>query len=133
MIAPVVFPDVELHFTGYLRARLAERAEAFAAGVKVDRLAPAVLPARLVTVRRDGGGQLSAVLDNPRLTVNVWHDSHQGVADLARLVSALMWAAPNGGPVCRVDVNSGPSRVPEENGKPHVVMTFDAIVRGEDI
>ena len=131
--ALVVFPDVELHFTTYLRTALAARAESYASGVNVARTAPATLPARLVTIRRDGGPQLDQVRENARLTVNVWHDSQQGATDLARLVRALLWASPTGDPVLRVVMNSGPSQVPEDNGKPHLVMTFDAIVRGEDL
>lgn len=133
MIVPVLFPDVDLHFTTYLRTALAGRTEPYATGVKVDRVAPTTLPPRLVTVRRDGGAQIDAVRENARLTVNVWHETQQGAADLARLVRALLWAAPNSGPVLRVDVNSGPSNVPEGNGKPHLVMTFDAIVRGTEL
>lgn len=129
----VIFPDVEGHFTSWLRTALAARPEPFAASVKVDRTAPPVLPARLVTVRRDGGGHLDQVRELARLTVNVWHDSPEDCADLACLVRALMWASPNGDPVLRVETNAGPSVVPEENGKPHVVMTFDAWIRGENL
>ena len=133
MIVPVLFPDVELHFTTYLRTALAGRPESYAAGVSVARTAPPTMPARLVTIRRDGGPQLDVVRESARLTVNVWHDSQQGCTDLARLVRALLWAAPNDGPVLRVDLNSGPSQVPESNDKPHLVMVFDAIIRGEDL
>lgn len=133
MITPVLFPDVELHFTGYLRTALAARSEPYASGVKVDRIAPTTLPARLVTIRRDGGPQLDQVREQARLTVNVWHETQQGATDLARLVRALLWASPNGDPVLRVSLNSGPSNVPEENGRPHLVMTFDAVIRGTNL
>lgn len=133
MIPAVIFPDVELFFTGYLRTQLAARAEPYAATVKVDRTAPTTMPARLVTIRRDGGGELDRVRESARLTVNVWHETYQQCSDLSRLVRALLKASPNGDPVLRVDVNSGPSLVPEGNGKPHIVMTFDAWIRGTNL
>lgn len=129
----VIFPDVELHFTGWLRSALAVRAEPFAAGVKVDRVAPTTLPPRLVTIRRDGGGDVDQVRESARLTVNVWHETHQQATDLARLVRALLWASPTGDPVLRVETNAGPSVVPETDGKPHLVMTMDAWIRGTDL
>ena len=133
MITPVLFPDVELHFTAYLRSALAARAEPYASGVKVDRIAPTALPARLVTIRRDGGSQLDQVRESARLTVNVWHETPQGATDLARLVRALLWASPTGSPVLRVELNSAPSVVPEENGRAHLVMVFDAWIRGTNL
>lgn len=129
----VIFPDVELHFTGYLRTALAARSEPFAANVKVGVIAPTTLPPRLVTIRRDGGGDLDQVREQARLTVNVWHETHQQAVDLTRLVRALLWASPNGDPVLRVETNAGPSVVPEENDKPHLTMMIDAWIRGENL
>src|SRR5690606_5556872 len=52
---PVVFPDVEQWAVGYLRTFLDDRTEDFAHDVDVDVKTPELIPARLVTVRDDGG------------------------------------------------------------------------------
>jgi hypothetical protein len=133
MTVPVVFPDVELAVLGALRTALAARSEPYATGVTAGRTAPATLPNRLVTVRRDGGPRLDVTREEARLTVNVWHTSVEDCSALARLVRALLWALPDGAPVCRVRESGGPAVVPEANGRPHIAMTFDAIVRGADL
>jgi hypothetical protein len=131
MLTPVEFPDVELWATGYLRSALAARSEPYAASVLVGVVVPDVRRDRMVMVRRDGGPRLDQIRESARLTVRVWGRTEQEASDLARIVSALLWASPDGDPVLRVSQNSGPSPIPDE--QPQRLMSFDVVVRGTQI
>lgn len=128
----VVFPDVELWGAAYLRARLADRVESYAAGVFVGNAVPATRRDRMVVLRRDGGPRVSAVTDVARLAVRVWGKSEQEATDLARLVRALLHDATSDddGPVLRVNDQSGPSPVADESGQPLRFMVAELLVRG---
>lgn len=128
--ARVVFPDVPLWATGYLRAALAGRSESYTSNVHVGTKMPAKRPARAVILRRDGGPRLDSARESARLSVQVWAGTEQDVNDLTRMVRALVWAAPDGDPVVRVDDSAGPSTIVDESDQPGRYMTFDVIVRG---
>jgi len=129
----VVFPDVELVLTGLLRDALATRGEPYAADVYVGTTTPNPRRPRMVTIRRDGGTSIEGLLEAAQVGVNVWADSEQNVNDLARLVRALLWAAPNGKPICRVDDVSGPIAIADDSGQPLRYLTFEITVRGEPL
>lgn len=122
-ITPVVFPDVELWACAYLRTALAAHGYP---GTYVSNTYDGRPTA--VWVRRDGGGALDQVREEPRLGVNVFHTTDQKATDLARTVAALLVAAPNGAPVVRARETSGPSPVPDTY--PRRYMTFELTVRG---
>jgi hypothetical protein len=126
MSTPIIFPDVELWATGYLRTALASHGYP---GMFVSNKRET--QATAVQVRRDGG-PAGQVLETPRLGVNVYAPTEQAVSDLARTVSALLRAAPDGSPVTRVTQTSGPSPIPDESG-PRRYMTFELTVRGADL
>lgn len=126
----VVFPDVELWATGYLRTALAARPEAWASAAWVDIKVPNPRHDRMVIVRRDGGPRLDTVREAARLTVRTWGKTEKEAADLARLVRALLSSSADGDPVCRVIDQSGPSAVPDESGQPLRVFVLELIVRG---
>lgn len=128
--ARIVFPDVPLWATAYLRAALADRTEAYANSVHVGTQMPAKRPKRAVILRRDGGTRIDSTRESARLSAQVWAGTEQDVNDLTRLVRALVWAAPNGDPVVRVDDSAGPSTIVDESEQPGRYMTFDVIVRG---
>lgn len=125
--AAILFPDADLWGTGMIRAKLAVRTEAYKSGVVVSNSVPATRPARLVTVRRDGGS-VSGVFDRPRFGVNVWAATEKDVADLAALVSALFLLAAGDGVCVSVRQVSGPSPIPD--AQPRRYMTFEAKLRG---
>lgn len=134
MSLPVVlFPDTELWATEYLRDVLAARPEPYTANVYVSNSVPSTRRDRMVTVRRDGGSRLDQVREAARLTVNVWAKTEQDATDLARMVAALLWAAPNGDPVVKVEQFTGPSPVADLSGQPLRFMVFELTVRGTDI
>lgn len=131
---PVIFPDAEAWAIGYLKPALAARTEPFASGVTVTNKAPKTMPARLVTVRDDGGPRLDDVRKVASIGVNVWAASMADVSDLARLVAALLEAAPGSGPVVAHLSTSGPYPVAEEaSEKPHRYLSVDLSVRGEPL
>lgn len=132
MMQAVVFPDVELEVVDYLRAALAARPEAFAAAT-VDIRVPSPIPARLVQVRRDGGTRLDQTREAARMTINVFAANEADVTDLARLCRALLWAAPDGDPIVRVDDISGPVAIPDESQRKRRFFTVEVIVRGENL
>ena len=124
MSALVLFPDVVAYLTGYLTTALADRPEPYATKAQVADRTPAAaqVPAYFVSVRRDGGTRRTAALEVARVAVNVWGPTDYDANQLARLVRALVWACPDGRPVCRVDEIAGPSEVDEESGQPRRVM-----------
>ncbi len=126
----VVMPDVELWATGHLRTALAARLEAYASNVHVSNAVPATRLSRMVIVRRDGGPRLDHVREVARLGVRVWAMTERDATDLARLVAALLWAAPNGAPVLRVTQPTGPTPVADPSGQPLRYLTFEVTVRG---
>ena len=125
----VIFPDVELWAASYLRTALADRPEAYAAGVYVGNTVPETRQDRMVVIRRDGG-PTSRLRDTARLTVNVWGQSDQEATDLARLVGALLWAAPDGDPVIYITQPTGPTPVADPSRQPLRLQTFELTVRG---
>lgn len=127
MKPPVIFPDVELVLTGYLRTALASYGYP---GMFVSNKRET--QATAVWVRRDGGPALDVVRETARVGVNVYAPTEAKVDALARTVAALLVAAPNGAPVVRVTQSSGPSGVPEANGSRRF-MSFEVTVRGADL
>jgi len=128
----VVFADLEAWAVTYLVAQLAARAEPFTSGVVVDHITPAPIPARLVTVRDDGGPR-GAVTKTSSLAVNVWAATEADASDLVRMVVALLERAVATGPVVGHVSTSGPARVPEESGTPHWFASVDLVHRGTSL
>jgi len=129
--AAVVFPDVELWATTYLRAALAARSEPVAAGVGVANDKAKTSAVKKVVVRRDGGPQ-RGLFDFPRLTVRVWAPVEQDASDLARLVQALLIVSPGSGPVVAATSLSGPQGVPDDSG-PQKYMSVELKTRGVNL
>jgi hypothetical protein len=127
---PVLFPDVKAWAVGYLTGALAGRPEPVASGVAVRTVVPATMPARLVTVRDDGGPRSSDVTKVASLGVNVWAATAADASDLSALVAALFEAAPGDGPVVAHEGASGPFEVAEDTGKPHWYLSVDLRIRG---
>lgn len=132
LLPVVIFPDVELWATGYLRTELENRPEPYTADVYVSNVVPDTRRARMVVVRHDGGPQQSHTRQIARLTVRVWASSEQECNDLARMVAALLWAAPTGEPVIQVGQPTGPTPVPDPSRQPLRLQTFDVTIRGVD-
>jgi hypothetical protein len=129
---PVVFPDMAHWAVDYLVAALAARpaGETFADNVKVATKVPSAMPARLITVRDDGGPRQPTVTKTNGLGVNVWAATEADASDLARLTVALLEASAGNGPIVGHISTSGPYPVVEESTKPHWYASVDLSVRG---
>ena len=126
MSTPILFPDVELVLTGYLRGALPDYGYAdVPVGIR-RTTAPTE-----VWVRRDGGPALDQVREGARVGVNVFAPKEQDATDLARTVSALLRAAAGTGPILRVTQGLGPS--PIADATPRRYMTFECVVRGIEL
>jgi hypothetical protein len=131
MTAPLlVFPDVELWATAYLRAALGARPEAYASQVYVSNAVPTTRQPRMVIVRRDGGPMLDRWREAARLTVRVWGGTEREATDLARLVAALLWVSADGNPVLRVTQPTGTTPVADDSKQPLRLLAFELTVRG---
>lgn len=94
MRAVALYPDGELVGVTWLRARLAERSEPYAAGVTVGtKLPPGTSPGKYVRLRRLGGVELHMVADSPRLQAQVWYQTGSPSDETSRQALAqLVWA-----------------------------------------
>lgn len=128
----VIFTDVEAWAVGYLQAALDASSEPYAEDVAVSNRTPKRMPARMVTVRDDGGPR-SAVTKVASLAVNVWAQSEEDASDLMRLVVALLESATANGPIVGHESTSGPARVPEESGDPHWFGSVNLVHRGASL
>ena len=133
LLPVIIFDDIDLWATGYLRAALIARTEPYTDNVFVDRKIPNPRRDRMVITRRDGGPRLDAVREAPRLGINVWAMTDQDAIDLALMAAALFCASPDGNPVCKVKQMLGPSPVPDESGQPRLYMTFELITKGRKL
>lgn len=127
MSTPIVFPDVELWATGYLRTALA--AHGYAGTFVSNRRENQAVA---VWIRRDGGPTLDPIREVARLGVNVFAKTEQAATDLGRTVSALLRAAADGDPVLRVEQVAGPSPIADTSG-PRRFMSFELTVRGVEM
>lgn len=130
----IVQPDVELIMTRIIRDFLDDRVEDYAQDVDVDRRTPNPIIRRLVTVRSDGGPRIDLTRWQVRAGFNVYADTDQNAADLARLVSAGVWAAAEEGiPLRKVIRPTTPVRIPEPDDHPHLYWSAELIIRAEEV
>lgn len=128
MTTAVEFPNTVLWITSYLRDALA------ANGYPSARVADTYRGDDVeVWVQRDGGPQLDQIRELARIRINVFHaGANSGpVDDLARRVSTLMRAAPDGNPVLRVRQIAGPTSLADT--LPRRYLMFDVTVRGTNL
>ena len=133
LLPVVIFDDIELWTTTTLRAAITARTEAYTDNVFVSNKVPNPRRDRMVIVRRDGGPRLDVAREAARIGVRVWALTDQDATDLARLVAALLWAAPDGDPVCKVTQMLGPTWTADESGASLLYSTYELIVKGRDL
>lgn len=107
------FPDAEIVVTGWLREQLPLSGEPIGQRVHVGTRRPPRAGARVVVVRRDGGGLAGPKKDVAPVTCRVWAESEDAAGDLASLVRALLFelAERRTGPVTRAADQTAPSSV----------------------
>lgn len=121
----IVYPDVELLLTTYLRQALSYEDEVY-----VSNAVPAPRRSRMVIARRDGGTS-DGIRDRARVSFRVWGTSEQNTTDLASLVVAYLSAAPDGNPILSVRHLSGPSPVADESNQPLRYLLAEVSTRGQ--
>ncbi|MDQ4502182.1 hypothetical protein [Sinomonas sp. ASV322] len=137
----VVFADLELWLTGWLRAELAARPEPFCRGVFVSNREPGpdqgdVVHERMVIVRDDGGPRESVVTESRNVGTTVVagpRDAPKEAGDLARVVRAIFDDAAGtqpGNPVAAVRASRGPYSVPDPAGRARKYMTHEMVCAG---
>jgi len=125
---PIIFSDIEMVLTSYLRTALAAHGYP---GIYVSNRRQSQPVA--VWIRRDGGPMLDPLRDAARVAVNVYSagSTDENVSNLTNTVSALMRAAPDGNPIVRVTQLSGPS--PIAGTVPQRFLVFEVVHRGEEL
>jgi hypothetical protein len=129
----VIFPDVEKVLVAGIKAALSQRTETYAQNVLVATRKPAPdftpYPAKIVTIRSDGGPQLDDVRKQERLGIHVWADTYSDASDLARLLEALLKQM-TGEEIKLVEIALSPVRVDEEGPQECRFMTIQVITKG---
>ena len=132
----ILYGDIEAQQVTYLAAALAARPEPVTADVGVRNRVPAGTdtdprPARLVTVRDDGGPSLGDVRAVARVGYNVWAATEAEASDLANIVAALVAGCADGNPVVRATVTR-PYSVADD-GRWNLYFTAELWVRGSNL
>lgn len=135
MAERVIFSDLELFLTGFIRRELVARGKT---GFVSNEFSPAdnPAPAFQVIVRDDSGPRTGVVTKSPTVGVTVLgSDSYNKAAttDLALLVCAIVEGCARveaNNPVAAVLDSNGPYKVPDESGQPRRYMTFELSVTG---
>jgi hypothetical protein len=129
----VIFPDIEKVLVAAIKSALNARTETYATNVFVATKKPAPdvtpYPAKIVTIRSDGGPQLDDVRKQERVGIHVWADSYSDASDLARLLEALLKQM-TGEEIKFVNVALSPVRVDEEGPQECRFMTIQVITKG---
>lgn len=129
----VIFPDIEKVLVAGIKSALSARSENYAANVLVATRKPAPdfspYPAKIVTVRNDGGPQLDHVRKQERVGISIWADTYADASDLARLLEALLKQM-TGEEIKLVEIALAPVRVDEEGPQECRFMTIQVITKG---
>lgn len=136
MTARVIYSDLELFLTGFIRGELVARGKT--GGFISNEFSPSDKPTPpfQVVVRDDSGPRSSVVTKTPTIGVTVLgSDTYNKAAttDLALLVCALVEGCARveaGNPVAAVLGSNGPYKVPDDTGHPRRYMTFELSVTG---
>ena len=132
-----IFPDVEKLLVSRLKDSLQASSKSYASGVTVATKKPSAevtpYPARIVTVRADGGGSLvRGLTKSERVGVNVYAANYSDASSLALLVEALMRTF-NWGDIKLVDTSMSPVRVNNDGKEEQRYMTFELVVKASTL
>ena len=120
----VTYPDPVKAAIDYLRLHLT--------GVAVGARVPNPRPIPFVHVRRAGGVESGPVTDQPRIDVQVWHNSEFDAADLADHARYLLLGAVGRMPsAVSASTFLGPTPVPDpESAQARYLFTVEIGMRG---
>jgi len=135
----VRYPDPNVFFTSWFRARLAARPEPYCSGFSVDINEPGPnkpFPPRLLVVRSDGMTRTSFATAEITLGLSILAgttDSPKDAIDAALMVLALAEQLPAvepGNPVTALIEANGPFAVDEEQDRARQYLTLDLALAG---
>jgi hypothetical protein len=132
----VIFPDIEKVLVAAIKAELSLRTESYAQNVHVSTIKPAAdktpYPARIITIRSDGGPKLDWVRKIERIGINVWANTYCDASNLARLIEALSVTL-TGDEIKLSTVSLSPTRIPEAGPQEARYLTLELIVKGSTL
>jgi hypothetical protein len=132
-----IFPDVEKLVVARLASSLSALSGAATNGVVVATVKPAAgvkpYPAKIVTVRADGGAQKERGLTkSERMGVNVFSNTYANASSLALIVESLMrsnvW-----GDIKFVETVLSPVRVDNDGPQEQRYMVFEVVVKASSL
>ena len=132
-----IFPDVEKLLVARLKSSLSTSGQSYASNVTVATKKPGAevtpYPARIVTVRADGGTSIERGLTkSERVGVNVYAANYSDASSLALLVEALMRTF-NWGDIKLVNTSMSPVRVDNDGKEEQRYMTFEIVVKASTL
>lgn len=132
-----IFPDVEKLLVSRLKDSLQASTKSYASSVTVATKKPgpevSPYPARIVTVRSDGGSSIERGLTkSERVGVNVYAANYSDASSLALLVDALMRTF-NWGDIKLVNTSMSPVRVDNDGKEEQRYMTFELVVKASTL
>lgn len=130
MAAPVEFPDAVDVVRAYLREALLARG----LDVPVRTRVPDPRPPQLVRIERVGGSRLDRITDRPRLDFECWGPDEGTLADLVKVVRALVFAIPGWRGAVAYDVVDvgGPNTAPDPvSGQERSSFAVEVSLRGK--
>jgi hypothetical protein len=132
----VIFPDVEKVLVAAIKSELSARIEPYAQNVMVATKKPAPdvkpYPARIVTVRGDGGPELDHVRKLERVGVTIYANTYSNASDLSRLLEAL-FRTMTGEQIKMVSVILSPVRLDEGSTEEARFMTLEVITKASSL
>lgn len=132
MGGPIEFPDAVDVVRSYLQAALT----ASGLVVPVRTRVPDPRPPLFVRIERIGGSRLDRITDRPRIDVECWGPDEGAVADLVRVVRALVFAIPGWRGAVAYDVVDvgGPNSSPDPvSGQERSSFAVEVSLRGKSL
>lgn len=131
-----IYPDVEPLLIARIKSGLAALSAPVTSGVTVAVKKPAPdvspYPTKIVTVRADGGAEISrGLIKSEMIGVNVFASTYKDASELALFVEAIVRAS-NWGDIKMVETTMSPVRVDNEGKEEQRYMTFRIVVKASD-
>lgn len=136
MMPAVIFPDVEKVLVAGIKAELLTRPETYAQNVYVATKKPAAdknpYPARIITIRSDGGPKIDWVRKSERIGITIWANTYSDASELARLIEALSITLTSDS-IKLSQVILSPVRIDEAGPQECRYMTLELITKGSTL
>jgi hypothetical protein len=132
----VIFPEIEKVLVAAIKTELDSRSEPYAEDVYVATKKPAAdvnpYPARIVTIRSDGGSQLDWIRKSELVGITIWANDYAQASDLARLIEALAITL-TGNEIKLSRIMMSPVRIDEAGPQECRYLTLELITKGSTL